>query len=139
MSAKKFQNFSLRLFLRFFDIFLKFKKNGGKSPAKITKSTKLRQFLMSILKGLNGFLKNIPEKKYLQFIIIFPFLTFFLVYEHPKGTKHGMKHENKRGFNAKSVEFVAKIQQMLQNNFPTILWYLVYFQNFFLDVLATCS
>ena len=41
-------------FLRFFDIFLKFKKkkNGEKSPAKVIKSTKLRQFLMSILKGL---------------------------------------------------------------------------------------
>jgi len=38
---------------------------------------------------------------------------------------------SKRGFYAKSVEFVAKIQQMLQKNFPTILWYLVYFQIFF--------
>jgi len=46
---------------------------------------------------------------------------------------------SKRGFYAKSVEFVAKIQQMLQKNFPTILWYLVYFQKFFLDVISTCS
>jgi len=46
---------------------------------------------------------------------------------------------SKRGFYAKSGEFVAKIQQMLQKKFPTILWYLVYFQNFFLDVISTCS
>ena len=41
----------------------------------------------------------------------------------------------KKWFMQKSVAFVAKIQQMLQKKFPTILWYLVYFQIFFLDVI----
>ena len=68
-------------------IFVNSKKNGGKSPAKITKSTKLRQFFMSILKGLNDFLKNIPEKKYLHFIILFPFLTFFWFMNTQKAQK----------------------------------------------------
>ena len=70
---KNFKIFQSDGFLRFFDIFLKLKRNGEKSPAKITRSTKLRQFW----KIQNGFLKNISEKKYLHFIILFPFLTFF--------------------------------------------------------------
>ena len=70
------------------------KKNGKKVRPKSQKVQHWDNFLCQFWKVQNSFLKNIPEKKYLYFIIIFPFLTFFLVYEHPKGTKHGMKYEN---------------------------------------------
>ena len=109
--------------------FLNSKKNGEKSPAKITKSTKLRQFVMSILKGLNSFLKNILEKKNLHFIILYLFLNFFLLYEHPKGTKHGMKHENplffKKRFLCKKCWICCKNSTNVAKKFPTILWYRV--------------
>ena len=45
---------------------------------------------------------------------------------------------SKRGL-CKNCWICCKNQQMLQKNFPTILWYLVYFQKFFLDVISTCS
>ena len=61
---------------------------------------------------LNGFLKNIPENKKLYFIIIFPFFTFFLHYEHPKGTKNlnetSPSSSLQKETHVKSVGFVAK-------------------------------
>ena len=59
--------------------FLNSKTNGGKSPAKITKSTKLRQFFdVNFERFKMGFWK-IFQRKILHFIILFPFLTFFLL------------------------------------------------------------
>ena len=100
-------------------------------------------FWCQFWKVWNSFLKNIPEKNILHFIILFPFLTFFLLYEHPKGTKHGMKHENplffKKRFLCKRCWICCKNSTNVAKNSPIILWYPVYFQIFFLGVISTCS
>ncbi len=119
-------------FLRFFDIFLKFKKNGEKSPAKITKSTKLRQFLMSILKGLKWFSEKYSREEkssfYYSFSISYFFFALWASKRHKKWNEPWESSLLQKEVYAKSVGFVAKIQQMLQKKFPTIIWYLVYFQ-----------
>jgi hypothetical protein len=74
-------------FLRFFDIFLNSKKNGEKSPAKITKSTKLRQFLMSILKGLKWFSEKYSRKETSSFYYFFSISYFFFALRTPKRHK----------------------------------------------------
>ena len=91
MSANNFKILHSDGFLRFFDIFLEFKKNGGKSPAKITKSAKLRQFFMSILKGLKWFSEKYSREEISSFYYYFSISYFFLVYEHPKATKRGLR------------------------------------------------
>jgi len=66
-------------------------------------------------------LKNIPEKKYLHFIILFPLLTFFLLYEYPKGTKIGTKHKNplffKKWFMQEVLDLLQKFNKCCKKNF----------------------
>ena len=130
-----FKTFHFDVFLHFFDFFLKFKKNEEKIPAKITKCTKLRQFLISILKGLKWFSEKYSRKEKSLFYYSFSISYFFFGLWTPKKHKNWNKSWEssllQKEIYAKSVGFVAKIQQMLQKHFPTILWYLVYFQNFF--------
>ena len=95
--------------------FLNSKKTGGKSPAKITKSAKLRQFLMSILEGLKWFSEKYSREEISSFYYSFSIAYIFLLYEHPKGTKIETKHENplffKKRFLQKVLGFLQKFNK----------------------------
>ena len=55
--------------------------SAAKNGVKITES---QGYITSLLIEI---LKLTPESKKLYFIILYRFFTFFLHYEHPKGTK----------------------------------------------------
>ena len=131
-----FKTFQSDGFLRFFDNFRKFKKKRGKKSGQNHKKYKIETiFDVNFEKFKMVFWKIFQRKKIFILLFFLHFLLFFCFMNTQKAQnmEWNMRilSSSKRGFYAKGVEFVAKIQQMLQKNFPTILWYLVYFQNFF--------
>lgn len=109
--SPKFFSKKSKLDPQFWPKVFKFSKNGHFAPkmAKIAKNTKLSKFLCQFWKVWNGFLKKIPESKKLYFIILFPFFTFFLYYEHPKGTKNGTKHDHPLVFKKRLMQKVLDL------------------------------
>ena len=103
-------------------LFLNSKKKRGKSPAKITKSTTLRKFFMSILKGLKWFSEKYSREEISSFYYSFPISYIFFALWKPKRPKNWNETWKssllQKEVYATSVGFVPKIQQMLQKTFP---------------------
>ena len=90
--------------------FLNSKKTGEKSPAKITKSTKLRQFLMSILKGLKWFSEKYSREEKSLFYYSFSISYFFCF----MNTQKAQKLEQKMKILLQKEVFMQKVLNLLQ-------------------------
>ena len=93
-------------------IFVNSKKNGEKSPAKITKSTKLRQFLMSILKGLKWFSEKYSREEKSSFYYSFSISYFFFALWTPK--RHKTWNETWESSLLQKEVFMQKVLNLLQ-------------------------
>ena len=104
----------------------KFSKNGHFAPkmAKIaTWKYKIKQILdVNFERFEMVFWKNFQRAKNFILSFFFHFFSFFLYYEHPKGTKNGTKHDHPLVFKKRLMQ---KVLDLLLNainvakNFPT--------------------
>ena len=109
-------------FLRFFDIFLKFKKKRGGKSGQNHKKYKIETiFYVNFERFEIVFWKIFQRKNIFILLFFFHFLPFFLLNEHPKGTKIGMKQENplffKKRFMQKVLDLLQKFNKCCKKNF----------------------
>ena len=114
-----FKTFHFDGFLRFFDIFLKLKKKQGKKSGQNHKKYKIETIF-----DVNFERFKMVFEKYSREEISSFYYSFSISYSTPKSWNETWESSllQKEVF-CKKCWFVAKIQQMLQKNFPTILWY----------------
>ena len=99
-------------FLRFFDIFLKFKKKRGKKSGQNHKKYKIETILMSILKSLKWFSEKYSREKKSSFYYSFSISYFFFALWTPK--RHKKWNETWESSLLQKEVFMQKVLNLLQ-------------------------
>ena len=108
--------------------FLNSKKKRGKKSGQNHKKYKIETiFDVNFEKFKMVFWKIFQRRKIFIFSFLLHFLLFFLLYEHPKGTIHGINHENPLFFKKRSLckkcWICCKNSTNVAKKFSNIFWY----------------